>query len=179
MDVSCDIGISGQRPPLSPSGCGTPVVLRLLCQAGSSVPQQLLSPFCFRLQLLAEAEWLMDSREGCPQAGLWVLGTPVGAPSDYLFCESVLQHLFSFLKVIFWGQVKTCSLPWPSVFLGPLSGLETFLLGPFSSHVESRPATGSPAQGFIGHQEWPLGKRGAGAHRGGHAVSSSGHWAPS
>lgn len=46
----------------------------------------------------------------------------------------------------------------PSVFLGPLSGLDAFLLIPFSSCMKSRPVAGCPAQGFTGQQESHLGK---------------------
>ena len=66
-------------------------------------------------------------------------------------------------KVIFWGWVKTCSLPWVSVFLGPLSGLETCLVGPFSSLTESRLVAGCPAQGLPGIRSGHLEGRWAGA----------------
>ena len=115
----------------------------------------------------------MDSGVSCPQGGHWVRGSPVGGPKQLPVPQVGFAAFFPPRKVIFWGWVKTCSLPWVSVFLGPLSGLETCLVGPFSSLTESRLVAGCPAQGLPGIRSGHLEGRWAGACWGGSAVSSS------
>ena len=109
-------------------------------------------------------------------------GQAVGGGTCVQFCTT----FFSAFKVIFSGQVKTCS-PWSSVFLCPLSGLEAFSLQPFSSGRESRPVDGNLTQGFAGQQDSHFGRGGGARWRcwpcqsphcvgpvtGGSAVSSS------
>ena len=105
----------------------------------------------------------MDSGIGCPQAGHWVRGSPVGGPKQLPVPQVGFAAFFFPLKVIFWGWVKTCSLPWASVFLGPAPPRLAWrpvwwLVGPLSSLTESRPVAGCPAQGLPGIRNGHLGR---------------------
>lgn len=103
----------------------------------------------------------MDSRETVsrPGRGQKVTQYPLRDPqavscSANQFCDLSPP----LLKVIFWGWFKTHFSPCPSVFLGPLSGPEVFLLGSFFSCLESRPVAGHPAQGFFGQRVSRVGR---------------------